>query len=29
MEYMKKCNVCGHVFCYTDEDIRKANNEKK
>lgn len=23
MEYTKKCNVCGKVFCYTDEDIRK------
>ena len=23
MEYTKKCNVCGKVFCYTDEDIRE------
>ena len=20
-EYRKKCNVCGHIFCYTDSDI--------
>lgn len=26
-EYRKKCNVCGYIFCYTDEDII-ANNEK-
>lgn len=25
MEYRKKCNVCGNVFCYTDEDVRKNN----
>ena len=24
MEYIKKCNVCGKIFCYTDEDV-KAN----
>lgn len=23
MEYKKKCNVCGKIFCYTDEDLRK------
>lgn len=22
-EYRKKCNVCGHIFCYTDDDLRK------
>jgi len=22
-EYRKKCTVCGHVFCYTDEDLRQ------
>ena len=22
MEYKKKCNVCGKVFCYTDEDLK-------
>lgn len=27
-EYRKKCNVCGYIFCYTDEDII-ANNEKR
>lgn len=26
MEHRKKCNVCGTVFCYTDEDIK--NNSK-
>ncbi len=20
-EYRKKCNVCGHIFCYSDSDI--------
>lgn len=20
-EYRKKCNVCGHIFCYTDSDL--------
>lgn len=24
MEYRKKCNVCGKIFCYTDNDL-KAN----
>lgn len=23
MEYKKKCNVCGKIFCYTDEDLKK------
>ena len=23
MEYKMKCNVCGHIFCYTDEDLKK------
>lgn len=23
MEYKMKCNVCGKVFCYTDEDLQK------
>lgn len=23
MEYTKKCNVCGKVFCFTDEDVKK------
>ena len=22
MEYRKKCNVCGKIFCYTDQDIK-------
>lgn len=22
MEYKKKCNVCGQIFCYTDEDLK-------
>ena len=21
-EYRKKCNVCGHIFCYTGQDIQ-------
>ena len=21
-EYRKKCNVCGHIFCYTEQDIQ-------
>lgn len=23
MEYKKKCNVCGKIFCYTDEDLKR------
>ena len=23
MEYKKICNVCGHIFAYTDEDIKR------
>jgi|GEM_PF-3795649 len=23
MEYRKKCNVCGKIWCYTDEDIKQ------
>lgn len=23
MEYKKKCNVCGKIFCYTDEDLKQ------
>ena len=26
-EYRKKCNVCGHIFCYTDKDVA-INNER-
>ena len=22
-EYRKKCNVCGHIFCYRDSDLRR------
>ena len=22
MEYIKKCNVCGNIWCYTDQDIK-------
>lgn len=28
MEYRKRCNVCGNIFCYTDQDVsnnRSAN----
>lgn len=21
MEYIKRCKVCGHIFCYTDKDV--------
>lgn len=23
MEYRKKCNTCGKIFCYTDKDLRE------
>ena len=23
MEFRKRCNVCGTIFCYTDEDLKK------
>lgn len=23
MEYRKKCNVCGKIFCYTDQDLKE------
>ena len=22
-EYRKRCNVCGHIFCYTDKDLAR------
>ena len=22
-EHRMRCNVCGHIFCYTDEDVKK------
>ena len=27
-EYKMRCNVCGHIFCYTQEDIIKNNAQK-
>jgi len=24
MEYRKKCNVCGKIFCYTDKDLQES-----
>ena len=27
MEYMRKCNVCGHIWCYTDEDVKASTRE--
>lgn len=24
MEYRKRCNVCGNIFCYTDKDLNKS-----
>ena len=26
-EYRKKCNVCGHIFCYTGQDIQNNKLE--
>ena len=26
MEYRRRCNVCGKLFCYTDEDLEKSKN---
>lgn len=26
MEYRRRCNVCGKIYCYTDEDLK--NNDK-
>lgn len=23
IEHRMRCNVCGHIFCYTDEDVKK------
>lgn len=25
-EHRMRCNVCGHIFCYTDEDLKKNTN---
>lgn len=22
MEYIKRCNICGHIWCYTDQDMK-------
>lgn len=29
IEYRKKCNICGNIFCYTDKDIEKNNLRMK
>ena len=26
MEYARRCNVCGKIYCYTDQDLK--NNQK-
>lgn len=26
MEYIRKCNICGNIWCYTDKDIKKSRN---
>ena len=28
MEYRKRCNVCGHIFCYTDKDVKESDKNK-
>ena len=28
-EHIKRCNVCGHVFCYTDNDVAENNKLAK
>ena len=28
MEYIKRCNVCGHIFCYTDRDVKESDKNK-
>ncbi|WP_022761971.1 hypothetical protein [Butyrivibrio sp. AD3002] len=28
MEYRKKCNVCGKVFCYTDQDLKNNSTAR-
>ena len=28
-EYRKKCNVCGHIFCYTDSDLYRNKRYAK
>lgn len=27
MEYYRKCNVCGNIACYTDQDLRNNNSQ--
>ena len=29
MEYVRKCNVCGKIYCYTDEDIEESRRNAK
>lgn len=24
MEYVRKCEVCGKIYCYTDDDLKKS-----
>ncbi len=28
MEHRKICNVCGHIYCFTDEDIKKNDSNR-
>lgn len=27
MEYYRRCNVCGNIACYTDQDLRNNNSQ--
>lgn len=29
MEYRKKCRVCGQIFCFTDEDLKRSKLESR
>ena len=29
IEYRKRCNVCGHIFCYNEADIKKNQSNAK
>ena len=27
MEYRRICNVCGNIYCFTDADIEKTDDD--
>ena len=29
IEYRKRCNICGHIFCYNEADIKKNKSNAK